>query len=43
MLNVMSAILLSFIGISALSGCNTVPGFGKDIFHVGGAIERGAS
>ncbi|AWH90081.1 entericidin A/B family lipoprotein [Limnobaculum parvum] len=29
--------------VSALSGCNTVRGFGEDIRHVGSVIERGAS
>ncbi|PHI28869.1 entericidin A/B family lipoprotein [Budvicia aquatica] len=43
MLKTISAILLSFIVLSALSGCNTVRGFGEDIRHVGSAIERGAS
>lgn len=43
MLKAIGAILLSLVVVSALSGCNTVRGFGEDIRHVGGAIERGAS
>lgn len=43
MLKTIGAVLLSFIVLFALSGCNTVRGFGEDIRHVGSAIERGAS
>ncbi|MBK5145693.1 entericidin A/B family lipoprotein [Budviciaceae bacterium BWR-B9] len=43
MFKAISAIFLSLVVVSALSGCNTVRGFGEDIRHVGSAIERGAS
>jgi len=34
----LTAFLLTFL----LSGCNTARGFGEDIQHLGGAIERAA-
>jgi entericidin A len=42
MLKKISAALLSAMLILGVAGCNTVGGFGEDVQHVGGAIERGA-
>ncbi|WP_439954629.1 entericidin A/B family lipoprotein [Atlantibacter hermannii] len=35
-------LLVTFFLSLMLSGCNTVRGFGDDIQHLGGAIERAA-
>ena len=35
-------VLLLMVGILALSGCNTLEGFGKDLKSVGGKIEKKA-
>ena len=35
-------VLLLMIGILALSGCNTMEGFGKDLKSIGGKIEKKA-
>jgi entericidin A len=35
-------VLLLMIGTLALSGCNTMEGFGKDLKNVGGKIEKKA-
>ena len=35
-------IFTTLLSISALSGCNTVEGFGKDLKKVGGEIEEKA-
>ncbi|SQI43676.1 entericidin A [Leminorella richardii] len=43
MLNFTGKILLVLALAAALGGCNTVRGFGEDVQHVGGAIQRGAS
>ena len=43
MLKKIIALLFSIIMISVISGCHTVSGFGEDVQHVGGAIERTAS
>ncbi|GKX57464.1 hypothetical protein SOASR030_35760 [Leminorella grimontii] len=43
MLNFTGKILLVLALTAALGGCNTVRGFGEDVQHVGGAIQRGAS
>ena len=35
-------VLLAIIGILALSGCNTMEGFGKDLKQLGSKIEKKA-
>lgn len=35
-------LLIPFLISLFLSGCNTARGFGEDIQHLGGAIERAA-
>jgi len=35
-------LLVTFLLSLLLSGCNTARGFGEDIQHLGGAIERAA-
>ena len=35
-------VLLAIIGILALSGCNTMEGFGKDLMQLGSKIEKKA-
>ncbi|WPU22709.1 entericidin A/B family lipoprotein [Cedecea neteri] len=36
-------ILIISLLAAALSGCNTTRGFGEDLQHLGGAIERAAN
>jgi entericidin A len=36
------ALMLLALSIGALSACNTVEGFGKDVQKVGAKMERGA-
>lgn len=36
----LSFISISLLCIAALTGCNTTRGFGEDIQHLGGAIQR---
>ena len=35
-------VLLLTVGVFALSGCNTIEGFGKDLKKVGAKIEKKA-
>ena len=35
-------VLLAMVGILALSGCNTMEGFGKDLKPLGSKIEKKA-
>ncbi len=35
-------VLLAMVGILALSGCNTMEGFGKDLKQLGSKIEKKA-
>lgn len=35
-------LMITFLSATALSGCNTVEGFGKDLKKVGGKIEEKA-
>jgi entericidin A len=36
-------ILATLLGMSALTGCNTVEGFGKDLKKAGGELEEAAA
>ncbi|MDY0969611.1 entericidin A/B family lipoprotein [Siccibacter turicensis] len=33
-------LLISLLSLTLLSGCNTARGFGQDVQHLGGAIQR---
>lgn len=39
----MTMILAALLGMFALSGCNTVEGFGKDLKKAGGQLEEAAA
>jgi len=39
---IVKPLLVTLLFSLLLSGCNTVRGFGDDIQHLGGAIERAA-
>lgn len=36
-------ILVSLLGMTTLTGCNTVEGFGKDLKKAGGQLEEAAA
>ncbi|WP_436877689.1 entericidin A/B family lipoprotein [Siccibacter turicensis] len=33
-------LLIALLSLTLLSGCNTARGFGQDVQHLGGAIQR---
>jgi len=35
-------LLITLLLMNGLAGCNTVEGFGKDLKHLGGSIEKKA-
>ncbi|QWA10317.1 entericidin A/B family lipoprotein [Sodalis ligni] len=36
-------IVITFLTLATLSGCNTTRGFGEDVQHLGGKISHAAS
>jgi entericidin A len=39
----MKKLLVILVATIVVAGCNTISGFGKDVEHAGGALDRAAT